>query len=45
LAGATAAVHFLSNTGLFQGQSRAFFDLLMGLAQAADRAVRQCNGD
>jgi len=45
LAGAIAAVHFLSNTGLFQGQSRAFFDLLMGLAQAADRAVRQCNGD
>src|SRR5262249_30405042 len=43
LAGATAAVQFLTGTGLFQGQSAAFFHLLMGLAQAADRAVRECS--
>jgi len=42
LAGATAAAHFLTDTGLFQGQSRAFFTFLFGLADAADRAVREC---
>ena len=45
VAGATAAVQFLTNTGLFHGQSRAFFEVLMGLAQAADRAGRDCHGD
>ena len=45
LAGATAAVHFLTDTGLFAGQSRAFSDLLLGLAFAADRAVRECDRD
>ena len=42
LAGATAAAHFLTNTGLFQGQSSAFFQALFGLAAAADRAIRVC---
>jgi len=42
LAGATAAAHFLTNTGLFHGQSDAFFQTLFGLAAAADRAVRVC---
>src|SRR3989475_54647 len=32
LAGATAAAHFLTDTGLFQGQSSAFFDALFRLA-------------
>src|SRR6266704_2548302 len=41
LAGATAAAHFLTNTGLFQGQSDAFFHALFSLASAADRAVRR----
>jgi len=44
-AGATAAAHFLTNTGLFAGQSDAFFAALFGLAAKADRAVRQCDGD
>jgi hypothetical protein len=45
LAGATAAAHFLTDTGLFQGQSRAFFDFLFSLAAQADRAVRECDRD
>jgi hypothetical protein len=42
LAGAGAAVTALTNSGLFIGQSQAFFDTLSALAQAADAAVRQC---
>ena len=45
LAGATAAAHFLTDTGLFHGQSDAFFNALFGLAQRADRAVRECDRD
>jgi hypothetical protein len=40
LAGAVAAAQFLTNTGLFQGQSQAFFRALFKLARAADHAVR-----
>lgn len=39
-AGAVAAVAFLTNSGLFTGQSSAFFRTLNALAQAADRARR-----
>jgi len=42
LAGAMAAARFLTSTGLFVGQSDAFFQALFGLAAAADRAVRNC---
>jgi len=45
LAGATAAAHFLTDTGLFRGQSEAFFTALFRLAAAADRAVRKCDRD
>jgi hypothetical protein len=45
LAGATAAAQFLTDTGLFVGQSDAFFRMLFGLAAKADAAVRQCNGN
>ena len=45
LAGATAAAHFLTDTGLFQGQSSAFFDALFRLAHEADRAARECDRD
>jgi hypothetical protein len=45
LAGATAAVQFLTETGLFEGQSDAFFHTLAGLAAAADRAVRRCDDE
>jgi hypothetical protein len=45
LAGATAAVHFLTDTGLFQGQSQAFFRALLELAREADEAVRRCDHD
>lgn len=45
LAGAVAVVQFLTETGLFQGQSEAFLHTLLSLAVAADRAVRQCDGD
>jgi len=45
LAGATAVVQFLTDTGLFVGQSQAFFHTLFSLAAAADRAVRKCNED
>ncbi len=41
LAGAPAAVHFLTETGLFAGQSSAFFHTLLKLATATGRAVRQ----
>jgi Ferritin-like domain len=37
---ATGAAHFLTNSGLFLGQSKAFFDLLFSLAAAADSAQR-----
>lgn len=42
-AGAMAAAHFLTDTGLFHGQSDAFFQTLFTLAAAADRAVRVCD--
>src|SRR6266404_192681 len=45
LAGAMAAAHFLTDTGLFHGQSDAFFTALFTLAAAADRAVRECDRD
>jgi hypothetical protein len=45
LAGATAAAQFLTDTGLFVGQSNAFFRTLFSLAAKADAAVRRCNGD
>jgi hypothetical protein len=35
-----AAVKFLTGTGLFKGQSAAFFAAATQLAQAADAAVR-----
>jgi len=38
--GAMAAVRFLTSTGLFKGQSSAFFAAGAALAQAADAAVR-----
>jgi hypothetical protein len=38
--GAMAAVKFLASTGLFKGQSSAFFAAATGLAEAADAAVR-----
>ena len=41
LAGATAAAHFLTNTGLFHGQSNEFLQALFALARAADQAVRE----
>jgi hypothetical protein len=39
-AGAMAALTFLTSTGLFQGQSPAFFKAASHLAQAADAATR-----
>ena len=38
--GAMAAVKFLTSTGLFEGQSSAFFAAATALAKAADAAVR-----
>ena len=38
--GAMAALAFLTGTGLFKGQSQAFFTAAQQLAQAADAAVR-----
>ena len=35
-----AALTFLTGTGLFKGQSNAFFTAATALAQAADAAVR-----
>jgi hypothetical protein len=43
LAGATAAAQFLTDTGLFDGQSRRFFETLFRLAHDADEAVRNCD--
>lgn len=40
-AGAVAAATGLTKSGLFLGQSQAFFDALMTLARAADAAMRQ----
>jgi hypothetical protein len=37
--GAVTAVNFLTSSNLFQGQSHAFFDFIMQLAQAADAAT------
>src|SRR6185369_6580632 len=45
LAGATVTANFLTDTGLFVGQSDAFFEALFGLAAKADRAVRECDRD
>ena len=39
-AGAVATIQYLTNTGLFHGQSPAFFNTLNTLARAADRAGR-----
>jgi hypothetical protein len=39
--GAMAAATGLTNSGLFQGQSQAFFDFLFSLAHAADQAQRE----
>ena len=39
-AGAVAAVTHLANSGLFTGQSQAFFDAATALAMGADAAVR-----
>jgi Ferritin-like domain len=39
-AGAVAAATGLVNSGLFEGQSKAFFDAVVALAAAADAAVR-----
>ena len=37
---ATGAAHFLTNSGLFRGQSKEFFTVLFQLAQEADAAGR-----
>jgi hypothetical protein len=37
---AMGAAHFLTNSGLFLGQPKEFFDVLFGLAEAADNARR-----
>ena len=37
---ATGALKFLTNMGLFIGQSKAFFDFMADLATAADNAKR-----
>ncbi len=42
LAGAVAAANALTASGLFKGQTSAFFQTLTGLAQAADAAHRAC---
>ena len=42
-AGAMAAAQFLTDTGLFEGQSRRFFDTLFKLADEADDAKRDCD--
>lgn len=43
LAGATAAVNFLTDTGLFAGQSPEFLNYIQQLAHAADAATRDHN--
>jgi len=40
-AGAMAAATGLANSGLFQGQSKAFFDFVLELAEEADEARRE----
>jgi hypothetical protein len=40
-AGATALAHIVANSGLFIGQSPAFFDAVLGLAAEADEAMRE----
>ena len=45
LAGAAAAAHFLTDTGLFHGQSNEFFEVLFTLAEQADRAMREAGDD
>src|SRR5205809_436758 len=40
---AMGALQFLTDMGLFIGQSQAFFDYLTQLAQDADRATRGCD--
>jgi hypothetical protein len=40
-AGAKAAVAFLTEMGLFKGQSQSFFDFLSALADEADQAQRE----
>ena len=40
-AGAVAALNFLTNSGLFMGQSAAFFSFMSQLAHAADAASRK----
>jgi hypothetical protein len=40
-AGAVAAVNALTADGLFNGQTPAFFSTLLGMAQAADAAMRR----
>jgi hypothetical protein len=44
-AGAVAAARFLTNMGLFHGQSEDFFEALNALAVAADKARRQVEGN
>jgi Ferritin-like domain len=44
-AGAVAAVHALTNDNLFAGQSAGFFTAVMGLAIAADAAMRGAQDD
>ena len=39
--GATAIAHIVVNSGLFIGQSQAFFDAVLGLAAEADNARRR----
>ena len=45
IAGARAAVQFLTDTGLFVGQSAEFFDFISGLAAEADKAGREQERD
>jgi len=40
-AGAVAAAKAIAGSGLFAGQSQAFFDLVVSLAQKADAASNQ----
>jgi hypothetical protein len=35
-------LNFLTNMGLFRGQSQGFFDFMTQLANEADVAQRQC---
>jgi Ferritin-like domain len=43
--GATVAAHAFIDSGLFMGQPKRFTDLLLDLAEAADRAKRNGNED